>query len=376
MVKRNNKPELLYLHMDITVKCNLYCSYCFYGDYNNIEKIKEEVSIQRLKEIVNEAILMGCKKIILSGGEVFTSEKFFPMLNFLAEKNMKIIFITNGTLVNKNNIKNILNVYDNIDEIKISFDGKGNDLIRGEGTSIKILDTINLFENEKLPWTVNTMISRYNYNSLLDIYEILKKMNPKYWRIDLPFSLGRYIENKHEIGIENLEDVFINLRNLLKIYLEEKPNFKLWMFSIYQPDLEDSDIIAQELDMHPCAYNKRNIGVRGNGEVTPCSRFFNFQFGNIKKNSLREIKLKDEYVAFWNIKISDLKDCLNCKYLYVCGGGCRANAVSENGGIYDKDPTACAIMPLFEKYIIPLFSEETQNCYNKLIERSLIYSNN
>ena len=48
------RPELLYLHMDITVKCNLYCLYCFYGDYNNLEKIKEEVSLERLREIIDE----------------------------------------------------------------------------------------------------------------------------------------------------------------------------------------------------------------------------------------------------------------------------------------------------------------------------------
>ena len=34
-------------------------------------------------------------------------------------------------------------------------------------------------------------------------------------------------------------------------------------------------------------------------------------------------------------------ECLNCSYLRVCGGGCRANAYQANGSIFAKDPAAC-----------------------------------
>jgi len=283
---------------------------------------------------------------------------------------MKIIFITNGTLFGTEDLNKLVQFKENIDEIKISYDGSGNDIVRGNGTSEKVLSAIRMIDKAGFPWTLNTIITKYNYKYLDKIYDLLNELNPKYWRVDLPFSLGRYISNKSEIGFEQLEEVFVYIRDVLSRHIEEKPKFGVWMFSIYQPGLEDADIIPQTQNMHPCAYNKRNLGVRGNGEVTPCSRFLNLQLGNIKNNSIRDVKQSKEFKEFWDIKIGSISECKDCKYIYICGCGCRANAVAEGTGILGKDPVACAIMPLFEKYIIPLFSQETQECYNSLILKS------
>lgn len=366
---KKKKPELQFLHMDVTVKCNLHCKYCFYGEYNNNEHIALEVKYERLVQIIDEAVEMGCQKIIFSGGEVYTNrEKFENLVYYCDKKGLKVLFITNATLINNKDIEFLKSVQECIDEIKISYDGKNQDLTRGGGSCIKTESGIQLIKDSGLPWTINTILTKYNIDDLFDMYEWIKRSNPRYWRIDLPFNLGNYRENGYEIGIENLENTFQILSKMLKRYLNEKPQFGLWMFEIYRPGLEDFDVVCQDITMHPCTYNKRNLGIRGNGEVTPCSRFLDFPLGNIKEQSIRSVKNSEEFKRFWDIKIGDIVECQDCRYLNLCGSGCRANAVSEGGTIYSRDPMACERMKLFEKYIIPLFSKETQECMYGLMK--------
>lgn len=360
------KPELRYLHMDVTVKCNLTCKHCFYGDFNQKEFFHQEVKLNRMYELVDEAKNMGCERIILSGGEVLTSSKFFPMLEYCKNKGVKNILITNLTLLNNNNLSMLQQYADNILEIKVSCEGKNNDFIRGNGTEDKILSNLAKLDQHKLPWTINTIINKFNVDYLDEIYQFLKTYHPKAWRIDIPFNTGRYKQYKNDIHEEDFELIFINLSKIIETYLQENPDFELWIFNVYQPGMEDCDFVEKTLDIHPCAYNKRNLGIRGLGEVTPCSRFLELPLGNVKNSSIREVKDSSQFQDFWNIKLSDFEECSPCKYLKICGCGCRAFAFEAYGDILRKDPLNCEVMPLFEKYIIPLFSQETQDSFNRL----------
>ncbi|WP_025683555.1 radical SAM/SPASM domain-containing protein [Paenibacillus maysiensis] len=360
------KPELLYLHMDVTVKCNLKCKHCFYADYNNTESISQELELDRMYELVDEAKSMGCQKIIFSGGEVFTSKKFFPLLRYCKLNNLKTIFITNATLINDDNLAELVELKDNIDEIKISYEGVNNDFIRGKGTGDIIINNILKLNKLGFRWTINTIINKFNLNELDLIYDFMKAHKPFAWRLDLPFNIGRYREYSDQLKVDDFESIFIKLASILKKYLDEKPDFELWMFSLYRPGLEDFDFEEKKLNMHPCSYNKRNLGIRGLGEVTPCSRFLPINLGNVRNDSIREAKNGKLFKDYWKLKISDIKDCVDCRYLKICGAGCRANAFENFGDIYRRDPLNCAVLPMFEKHIIPLFSKETQENFKEL----------
>ncbi|MDR1568373.1 MAG: radical SAM protein [Streptococcaceae bacterium] len=360
------KPELRFMHMDVTVGCNLTCKHCFYGDYNSRKYIAEELNLERMFELILEAKTMGCEKIIFSGGEVLTSPKFFDLLYFCKEKKIKTIFITNATLIDDNVMKKLEIVKDNIEEIKISYEGENNDYVRGSGTGEKIMASLNRFDELGFPWTVNTILNKYNINYLDEVYEFMKKSNPLAWRLDFAFEVGRYKKYKDDLIESDFEYTFKKVAELLKRYLNEKPNFELFIYNLYRPGMENFLYGEKPLDMHPCAYNKRNIGIRGLGEVTPCSRFLALKLGNVKAKSIRDVKNSELYKKFWDIKIKDIDDCFGCKYLKVCGCGCRANAFEKSGSIMRKDPLNCEILPLLEKYVIPLYSKKTQTSFYNL----------
>jgi radical SAM protein with 4Fe4S-binding SPASM domain len=365
------KPKVQYLHIDVTVICNLKCSYCYYGDFNNKISETKEVGFPELKIAIKDAKALGCTRVIFSGGEVYTSPKFEPLLFFCADNELEITIITNGTMVAPSNLANLLRLRKYIHEIKVSFDGLNHDKIRGKGNGRKTLDFIEELDSCRLPWTLNTIITTLNIRGLSELYDFISSKNPKAWRIDHPFSQGRYTKTKNKLQVNSLEFVFLKLSNILRQYLDSKPTFELWMFTIYRPGLENWLFTKQDLHMHPCTYNKRNISIRGNGEITPCSRFLH-PLGNIKETALSTVRHEKDFADFWNIRIGDLPNCSQCRYLYACGGGCRAHSYYERGDIMASDPIACEIMPLFEQYILPMFSDVTRESFYKLIADALL----
>lgn len=218
---------------------------------------------------------------------------------------------------------------------------------------------------------MNTVINKYNVNYLNQLYEYLIDKNPKYWRIDIPFISGRMKKNVDEIGILDIDYIVQKLATLIKRNINSyiKP-FEMFIYNIYSPNLENYDFAEKKPNIHPCSYNKRNLGIRGLGEVTPCARFLDLKLSSVRDQGIREAKKSDLYINFWNIKVSDFTECKSCRYYRICGSGCRANAYEKYGDIMRKDPLNCEIFPAMEKYIIPLFSEETQKSFRELLNES------
>lgn len=116
---------------------------------------------------------------------------------------------------------------------------------------------------------------------------------------------------------------------------------------------------------HPCNYYLGSFTIKPDGEVSLCPTL-PISFGNIYNQSLCEIIQGKRFENFKEIKISHIKKCVQCKYLNLCGGGCRADALFLRGNICQEDPRSCLNMKYFEKFIIPVLPIKTQENIIKL----------
>ena len=76
---------------------------------------------------------------------------------------------------------------------------------------------------------------------------------------------------------------------------------------------------------------------------------------------------------FYDIKIKDFKECMDCRYLHLCNTGCRVDAMYYLGDYVNVDPICCNLMPLIEKEIIPILPTELQEFYTNLIKKDKLY---
>jgi MoaA/NifB/PqqE/SkfB family radical SAM enzyme len=96
------KPEFIIL--DITHRCNLQCNIC---EIRKDKSIKE-FTAEEVKDLVSQSIQWGVKEFVLSGGEPFTRDDIFEILDFVKEKKYHVGILTNGILLDECFIKRLL----------------------------------------------------------------------------------------------------------------------------------------------------------------------------------------------------------------------------------------------------------------------------
>lgn len=354
------------IHLEITGKCNIACKYCYNAQFNNKKKIEEELTTADVKRLIREASDMGCRSFTFSGGEPFTRNDIFEILDACAGK--QVNFLTNAKLLMPEFIDKLTN-YPQINEIKISLDGfEGHDYVRYGSNSADVIKSIQNLKKHGIKVVINTEVTEINVKEMPKLYQTLKELKVDRWRVDLPFILGRYKFNYLKYRLPDFSEFIKIFKEILIDYLKSKPSFELELFNVYKSELTPINAISFDHSMHPCAYRTGSFPMRPNGDMIFCPSMDMPMSNFLKSGSLRKA-IEDKYKhEFYNIKISDIKKCQNCRFLNLCNTGCRVDAYYYMGDFKEVDPICCNLMPLIEKEIIPILPKELSEFYKKLIE--------
>jgi len=170
---KNNFP-LHYLTWNITANCNLKCKHC-YNSYPNKKKKSEELSLSEAKKMIQEAIPLGLRAILFTGGEPLLRKDLLTLIKFAKSKKLLVFLATNGTLIDENFTKNFAGI---VDEINISLDGSSaekHDEIRGVRRSfLKTIKSIEIL-SKKFKISVSFTAHSQNLDDLLAVAKITKK---------------------------------------------------------------------------------------------------------------------------------------------------------------------------------------------------------
>lgn len=180
--------------------CNLNCRHCSYLCRSSAS---ENVSLDRLKEVVGEAIDSGVKLVVLVGREpLLEFDRTREILKFLKDKAVRVGMVTNGTLVSRH-IEELKNY--KFDYIDVSLDGpeKEHEMNRGVGSFGKAREGIKLLLNHCNygKFFLSSTLMSYNYS-------VLPKMIEEFSGYGVEnFCFGTYIytgENPEEWKLEGL----------------------------------------------------------------------------------------------------------------------------------------------------------------------------
>lgn len=281
-----------------TQKCNLNCRFCEFPDVDP-EEYKKELPSEKLLEIVEEAGEMGAQTFGIVGGEPFTKERILDIMEKAKESGMSGSVTTNGTLLNENSVRRIVDM--EWDLLRISIDGieSTHDELRGrEGSFQKVLDTLKLFQEsgDSYPTVeINTVLNRKNYEEVPELVELADKYDIE--RLIL-LPMIEFNERASELKLrkEDRGKVERSLRraeNLAEKYgiginvgdvLEE--NFFSRSNKTYEM-IEDETI--------PCFVPWYSLSVNPKGIATPCSQFKEEMGVDVCDKSLEEVWLSKEF---------------------------------------------------------------------------------
>ena len=311
----------LYVKLKLIYGCNLKCAMC-----NHWRETRERpLSLDRLRATLRDLAELGCRKIHFSGGEPLLRSGVPGLIAFAAELGLRVTMTTNGTLVDKDLAKQLVEA--GLRGVNISIDSpdrKLHDVIRGErGAWKKATRAVTYFRRYahkgKIDIRLNTVVGRYNYTSLAPL-------------ADLAHELGADAVNLIPVDDHCGEHLAPRRRDIVDYNTRIAPHLaeRALALGLMQHEAEAYAFGRSELDVkqskrgeyalgwyasHPCFAPWTHSLVDFNGLVYVCcmTRERTPPLGDLREQSFRDIWLGAGYQAVRQLMHPPaLKPCRRC----------------------------------------------------------------
>ena len=343
-----------------THSCNLKCSYC----YVPASAERGRMSEQTLRNLMNQAAVVGADRqisFIWHGGEpLVVGLKFYKIVASICrefrKQGLKVrnSIQTNGTLIDSSILEFIAAEKDF--RFGISLDGPKylHDFSRpyknGTGSYTSVMESIERIRIFEKNFGKNVIgigaicvISNHNVDKLAEIYNFFRQEN-----IDVKFNPLFLSGRAAEVDVVSPVRFASAMCELFDLWLEDGDD------SIHVDPFE-SVIYGLFSGAPPsCAFSRSCtetfVSVGPRGDIYPCGRFDGikeFHLGNVNEgkgllDALGSLKHK-----LLDSRLNGLDhECLDCKFMTICSGGCMHNAYIE-GDVMGKDPYCEAYKMLF-----------------------------
>jgi radical SAM protein with 4Fe4S-binding SPASM domain len=313
--------DLHTLHFNVTNTCNLSCSFCY------IDAVKAktlDIPLSRVQTLAEEASDLGCKRVIVSGGELFARRDWLEICLAFDAFGIEVSLVTNGTLIDEAAAQSLTEIQ-NL-SILISIDGsqETHDKIRGKrGAYEKSVEAIKLCKAKGLPVQLNATIIKSNFDDAVHLAE-LSLLHDIIVRFSL---LNPYNGRGPNLAPEALEIAeIIQLRAFCSDLRKRGSRVFINLPPLLLPP---EDVIP--IRSPACGWTESYCGVTHDGNVTICGvagADKSLHQGNVMEMSLKDIWRNSElFNELRSFQTSELKGiCARCKLHEICGGACRLSA--------------------------------------------------
>lgn len=328
LIMFSKKYKLRHGLYELTLRCNMSCIHC--GSSAG-KKRNKELTTEEWNSVTKQLSDLDCKEITLLGGEPFLRKDWYEISNEIKNRGMKVIFMSNGLLINEKTIEKLRKMEPKV--VSISVDGakkETHDKIRQvKGSFNKCIETLSNLKKAGINTSVVTSINKLNFKELPELRSMFLNKDIV-WQLQIAIPLGRF---KKDLLLSKEEyyaaAIFIASsqrkyrRNKLKIIGTHS-------FGYYSKKLRNVMVFP----WNGCQAGISTIGIQSNGEVKGClSLPSEFIEGNIRDNSISEIWQKPGFCSYnRDFKESDLNNnCIDCRYGKKCRGGCLGVSIGITG---------------------------------------------
>lgn len=328
------------IEMHLTHKCNLKCAHCFQESSPKSYKYGE-LSVNQWTSIFQQLEDNCVRSITISGGEPLFYPNFIPLFREIVNKRFNLTILTNGTLVNNENISLLSrpNVY-----LSISLDGHNSEIhdrLRGKGAFEKVLNNIKRLIKYGAKVSLSYTINSYNYQYLKEIVELACHLHVKAIVFAFTDRIGRAMENLNLI-------LTAEERKIVKdsfIILEQKYKDSIELRLMEVASSETFQFVPNQIF---CSAGTVRAAISSEGKLYPCIYAFEHKeliIGDLTKEQLKDLweDTKNWELYRGGIKLEQIAVCNNCKLNKKCAlKNCRLRNYDKINGLLNK-PIECAI---------------------------------
>ena len=301
--------------IELTNYCKRKCIHC--SSDANTENIIE-LSIEKVKEIIDECSNLKIKTVVLTGGEATEYKDIEELVEYIHQKgipNIKLYTMCEPTIEKYNLLKRLtgLGLTEIIYSLTISLTTDGQ--VRYDNIQQFLTDLSNI-NNLSFHYCLTTKTTK-DINLLDNIISKLNQTNFK------SLSFLRYVE--HGRGKDDLTLTSTDLKEIKPQIIE--------LINKYQHKIHlGSPFNILNIENTPCTAASKTIIIGFDGNVYPCDAMKYFDYlgsgGNIYIDTIEKI-YQSEYFKQIRIASQNISDkCKNCKK-DKCKGGCLAQKMLE-----------------------------------------------
>ncbi|MGD6940450.1 TIGR04053 family radical SAM/SPASM domain-containing protein [Cytobacillus gottheilii] len=348
---------------EVTRACELKCVHCRADA--QLRRDPNELTTKEGFELIDQIYEMNKPMLVFTGGDCMMREDLFELAEYAVQKGMRVSMTPSATAnVTKEKMERAKSV--GLSRWGLSLDGPTpeiHDHFRGTSGSFDLtVEKIHYLNELNMPLQINTVISRYNYDHLEQMAELVKDLKAVMWYIFLLVPTGRGQQDACLTPLEH-EKVFKWLYELGKtapfdikttaaqhyrrVVLQQKVKDKL----VAGDKIEYEDTIVRDaasgidgLSRAPKGVNDGNgfIFVSHTGDVLP-SGLLPIKVGNVREKPLKDIYRNAPVLK--ELRNPDLYKgkCGVCEYRFVCGGS-RSRTYAVTGDYLESEPY-CVYIP-------------------------------
>lgn len=294
-----NEPICDRAKLDTGTHCNYSCSFCYYKD-----KLDIITPFETIKERIDYLVKCNIKEVDLSGGESSIHADWFKILDYCKSNDLTISTLSNGSkFANKEFLQK--SKEHGLEEILFSLHGydeeSHNKIVNHRNGFKNIIQSIHNAHDLGIKVRINCTVQAENYKELKTYTELIKELKPfelnfitlNYWDDAQNQTVIDYnlICDSIKSAIDELKDIcLINVRYTPYCFMK---GYEKYICNYYQHiyDIYDWNIALYKYDLDPEKYKKDKLKAL---------------YDSAKTNRLNTYYKK--------------KECLGCKFLYICDG--------------------------------------------------------
>jgi 12,18-didecarboxysiroheme deacetylase len=350
----DKKPVVVW---NVTSRCNLKCTHC-YASVGAGQPCANELDTREALAVIDDLAAFGAPVVLFSGGEPFVRPDILTLARHAAAKGLRVVFSTNGTLIDKALAAEIKAI--GVSYAGISIDGTEavHDRFRACGGAFrKAIEGIRNCREAGVKVGLRVTMTRDNAGEIPAIFDLMEQERiPRICLYHLVYS-GRGADLvAHDLTAAQRRETLDLIIDRTRLLHErgfpaevltvdnhcDGPYLYLRMAREGNPLAED---VMTLLRMNGGNSTGLGIGcISWDGTVYPDQFWRNTPVGNVREKP---------FSAIWGSPapgtlLAELRQrkqrvtgrCAACRFLDVCGGNFRARAEAATGDLWGVDP-AC-----------------------------------
>jgi radical SAM protein with 4Fe4S-binding SPASM domain len=350
MYEAPKEGDLEEIKIELTKDCPLACIHCSSKAYlgNSIQLSRDLVL-----SLIDQAVKLGVKSIVFSGGEPLMWPWLGDAITTCAENNLSSSIYSTGINPRGNGTQQIIDLAKRglsrvIFSIHSPFKEHHEEITRSGGSFDKTVATIQAVSG-KVASEIHFVPLKRNFGHLVKLIEFAEYAGVDKISILRFVPQGRGMILKRSREMLTLHEI-MDLRTLI-LKCRQQSGLSLRLGSPYNIMMLENNV--------DCIAARQTLCIGPNGNVYPCDAFKNIEpediglndpCNNVATHSLRECWEKSKYLnAIRHYLTTPFGEpCAHCHHLQQCKSGCLAQKVLEqesieNGNITKRPDPLCLV---------------------------------